>query len=119
MSVKNILSLITSVIKERCFDVNEETMEDAVNILMKEQRSLILETVKRSDATNVEEIMEEINKRISKEHLVLLAERLANIIRSNNMSMCPDHNEDGILKLMLKCLSKIARIGLLVSAYVS
>ena len=92
-------------------------MEDTVNILMKEQRSLILETVKRSDATNVEEIMEEINaktygrvvtvvtylyymyenKRISKEHLVLLAERLANIIRSNNMSMCPDHNEDGIL----------------------
>ena len=24
MSVKNILTLITSVIKERCFDVNEE-----------------------------------------------------------------------------------------------
>ena len=66
-------------------------MEGAVNILMKEQRDLILETVKRSDATNVGEIMEETNvrtygravtvvtylcymyenKRISKEHLVL------------------------------------------------
>ena len=37
MFVQNILTLITSVIKERGVDVNEETMEDAVNILMKEQ----------------------------------------------------------------------------------